>query len=50
MTHSPNIADRTRAVRAVAISRANALPTALTTLILSVLLGLLCGAVWMHAT
>ncbi len=40
----------TRTAKAVAISRAQATTTALTTLILSVLLGLLSGAVWMHAT
>jgi len=50
VTHSRNSIDRNSAVRAVVISRAVTLPSALTTLILSVILGLLPGAVWMLAT
>ena len=50
MTHRRHIADRRSAARAVAVSRATVLPSALTTLILSVILGLLPGAVWMLAT
>lgn len=50
MTHSRNTADRRSAARAVAISRATIQPAALTTLILSVIVGLLPGAVWMLAT
>lgn len=50
VTHNRNTADRRSAARAVAISRAINQPAALTTLILSVILGLLPGAVWMLAT
>lgn len=50
MIHNRNTADRRSAARAVAISRAINQPAALTTLIFSVILGLLPGAVWMLAT
>ena len=39
-----------RTARAVAVTRPALTPAALTTLILSVLLGLLSGAVWMQLT
>ncbi len=39
-----------RTARAVAAPRPSLVPAALTTLILSVLLGLLSGAVWMQLT
>ncbi len=50
MTQRQNTIVSTRAAKAVTISRAMTLPAALTNLIFSVLLGLLSGAVWMHAT
>lgn len=39
-----------RTAKAVAATRSTVAPAALTTLILSVLLGLLTGAVWMQLT
>lgn len=50
MSHSTRQTPTRRTARAVAASRPSLLPAALTTLILSVLLGLLCGAVWMQLT
>ncbi len=44
--HTPNA----RTARAVAITRANTVRAALSTLILSVLLGLLAGAAWTLTT
>jgi hypothetical protein len=41
---------KTRGARAATVVRANAGPAMLTTLILSVLLGLLSGAGWMQLT
>lgn len=39
-----------RTAKAVAVARLQIAPTTMTTLILSVILGLLCGAVWMQLT
>ncbi|MBB5746782.1 hypothetical protein [Brevundimonas variabilis] len=50
MTQRQDIRPSVRTAKAVAIQRVQATSAALTTLILSVLLGLLSGAVWMHAT
>ncbi|PZO02167.1 MAG: hypothetical protein DCF28_08975 [Alphaproteobacteria bacterium] len=50
VTQRQHIRSSARTAKAVAIQRTQAMGAALTTLILSVLLGLLSGAVWMHAT
>jgi hypothetical protein len=50
VTQRQHIRSSAQTARAVAIQRTQAMSAALTTLILSVLLGLLSGAVWMHAT
>ena len=49
MTQGNHNTQARQAAKAVSLSRATIAPAALTTLILSVLLGLLSGAVWMHA-
>ena len=50
MRHSIRHDQKTRAAQAVAATRGTVLPEALTTLILSVLLVLLSGAVWTQLT
>ena len=50
MSHATRQTQKARSATAVAQSRAQALPIALTTLILSVLLGLLAGAAWTLTT
>ncbi len=50
MTQPMNRTRATPTAKAAAMSRATIISSALSTLILSVILGLLSGAVWMHAT
>lgn len=50
MSHPNRHTPIRRTARAVAASRPSLVPAALTTLILSVLLGLLSGAVWTQLT
>ena len=50
MSHEIRHTPIRRTARAVAVTRPALTPAALTTLILSVLLGLLSGAVWMQLT
>lgn len=50
MLHTIRIADRKNAAKAVVLSTAHEAQMALNTLIPAVLVVLLLGAVWMHAT
>ncbi len=50
VAHCAHIADRKTAAKAIAVVRAPSVELALHTLILTVMLVLLPGAVWMHAT
>lgn len=50
MANRVHIADRKIAAKAIAMSRAASVELVLNTLILSVILTLLTGAVWTHAT
>ena len=50
MTDAVRIADRRAAAGAVALSRVDAPPLAMHTLILGLVLVLLSGAVWLNAT
>lgn len=50
MSHETRHAPIRRTARAVAVTRPVLTPAALTTLILTVLLGLLSGAAWMQLT
>ncbi|MDQ8028965.1 MAG: hypothetical protein REJ23_09570 [Brevundimonas sp.] len=50
MIHRAHIADRKAAAKAIAVVRAPSIELVLNTLILSVILALLTGAVWTHVT
>ena len=50
VAHRAHIADRKTAARAIAVVRAPSVELALHTLILTVILVLLSGAVWTHVT